>query len=374
MEEPHATSTTALASTAGIPDWPAIIGADRPRLPLVLLYHSIADASDDPWGVRVSPENFERQMAIIAHHCTPTRLAEMHEKLPGNRLPPRTVVVTFDDGYIDNLLIAKPIMQRLGVPGTVFVASGYVDRAEEFWWDDLERLVLQPGRIARRVTVPIGDKHHQWHIGADFCLPRFRRRFQQWRNRYYAYDISPDAIALQTPRQRMFRPLWELLRSAPSVQAREQALDALRAQSHPFVASRPRNRCCTSAQLREIAEDDLIEIGAHTVDHPSLGFLNRQHQRHELFESRRMLTETIGRPVESFAYPFGEVCDYNADTLHLLAEAGYLRACTNHTEREASMPSVDRFRIPRHIAQNHDADRFVQWLANTFAKYGGGER
>jgi peptidoglycan/xylan/chitin deacetylase (PgdA/CDA1 family) len=64
------------------------------------------------------------------------------------------VVVTFDDGYADNLYEAKPLLEHYGIPGTFFVVTGYLaqqaERAHEFWWDELERVVMQPEHVARQ--------------------------------------------------------------------------------------------------------------------------------------------------------------------------------------------------------------------------------
>lgn len=357
-----------------IPPWPQRPGADKPRLPIVLLYHSIADARGDPWGVRVDPENFERHIAIIAAHCAPMRLTDVLDAVRTDSVPPRSVVVTFDDGYVDNLLLAKPILQRYGVPGTVFVSSGYIDQPREFWWDELDRLVLQAGWMSRRVCINIGGERCEWPIGFDGFQPWPLSRLRRRATNFYAYQTSPEDIAQHRPRQRMYRPLWERLRKARSVAERERAMAELRRQSMPLIPSRRANWCVTAAQLRELAEGDVIEIGAHTVDHPSLGCLSREDQRREVFESRRAIEAIIQRPVVSFAYPFGEEMDYNDDTFALLGEAGFRQACTNNVKRSPLTPEVHQYRIPRHIAKNLNAERFAAALAEMFQHYGGGER
>lgn len=348
--------------------WPGA-AEPAPRLPLILLYHSISDPSRDPWGVRVSPSRFAEHMRILKERCTPMRLRDLDVALQSGDLPPRTVVVTFDDGYVDNLLTAKPAMERLGVPGTVFVASGYVGSDQEYWWDDLDRLLLQRGRLPREVSLSIGEQRMHWQLGSDAWLHWARWRWQQ-RQRFYAYEHEDAKIAMHTPRQRMYCDLWSAMRAAPSVAARENALRELRRACKPVLKPRPSCRCCTQAQLRDLAAGGLIEIGAHSVHHPSLGHLGIDEQRREIFESKQSLESIVQQPIEGFAYPFGEHVDFSAETIRLLQQAGYRRACINSNPRTPATRSVDRYQYPRHIVGDWDGARFIAKLAEWFAKFG----
>src|SRR5436190_14683687 len=111
-----------------VPPWPAIDSVHASNPPVILLYHSVCDVNTDPFGIRVSPRNFAEQMAVIAAHCRPMRLDRLREALQADDVPPRSVVVTFDDGFADNLLHAKPVLDRHHIPATIFVASGLVDQ------------------------------------------------------------------------------------------------------------------------------------------------------------------------------------------------------------------------------------------------------
>jgi peptidoglycan/xylan/chitin deacetylase (PgdA/CDA1 family) len=75
------------------------------------------------------------------------------------------VAVTFDDGYADNLLNGKPLLECYDVPVTVFVTSGYVGAGREFWADELERLFLQPGTLRQELCLAIKGRTHQWDLG-----------------------------------------------------------------------------------------------------------------------------------------------------------------------------------------------------------------
>jgi peptidoglycan/xylan/chitin deacetylase (PgdA/CDA1 family) len=106
----------------------------------ILLYHRVAQLGTDPQQLAVDPQTFDEQLTVLRETCTPVALGDVPGMLRARRLPRRPVAVTFDDGYRDNLHEAKPLLERHGVPATVFVASGYVGAGKEFWWDELDRL------------------------------------------------------------------------------------------------------------------------------------------------------------------------------------------------------------------------------------------
>jgi len=93
----------------------------------VLCYHSVSEAVDadvDPMPV----ERFRQHMEHIAKHHNPVRLIDMPDYLSGEKiLPENPVVVTFDDGYLDNYQNAWPILKSLNIPATIFLVSGFMD-------------------------------------------------------------------------------------------------------------------------------------------------------------------------------------------------------------------------------------------------------
>ena len=335
------------------PAWPG--SRSGAGAPLVLLYHSVARTLSDPWGVRVQPRNFAEQMTVLREHAHPMSLPEFHAALDAGAVPARAVVVTFDDGYVDNLLVAKPVMIRHRVPGTVFVASGYVGSSREYWWDELDRLLLSPGALPRHFTVAVGDNTFNADLQGDASLSLLKawrsRRWRGWQ------------AACPTRRHPVYRDLWELLRKATTAQ-REAALESLRIKFNRREGGRPTHRCVTLPQLRELAADGLIEIGAHTATHPSLGAISVDDQRREISESKAALEGMLQKAITSFAYPFGSKDDYSQATIDLLKWAAFSRACSNFPE--AISPQTDRFQLPRRVVQDWDGREFIAWLEKWF--------
>ncbi len=115
--------------------------ATRPAGAIILMYHSVA--RDEEAGFiepanRIAPRHFERQMAFLRARRRVVALSALVEDLVRGRTPPAgTVCITFDDGYRDNLTVAAPILEKYRLPATLFLATGYIERAENQWSDTL---------------------------------------------------------------------------------------------------------------------------------------------------------------------------------------------------------------------------------------------
>src|SRR5437870_12225818 len=79
---------------------------------LILMYHRVTELPNDPYLLAIKPKHFAEQMEVIRKRCIPMRLQELVQALRGGRVPNRAVVITFDDGYADNLHDAKPLLER----------------------------------------------------------------------------------------------------------------------------------------------------------------------------------------------------------------------------------------------------------------------
>ena len=125
---------------------------------VILMYHRIIDIPSSPYHGIVSPEHFEQHMEYISRTFHPIRLIDVQESIRHNSLPNGGVVVTFDDGYADNYDHAYPILQNYQVPATIFVTSGHVDSPREYWWDELERILLLPDHLPENVPISVFDE------------------------------------------------------------------------------------------------------------------------------------------------------------------------------------------------------------------------
>lgn len=126
----------------------------------VLCYHRVLDATDPEYGsadpaLVTTSHVFERQMEIISRCFHPVGLRETLQWSDGQgHLPPRAVLVTFDDGTADTYSTAFPIMKRFCIPGVVFLATGFIGTRERHWTDVVhERIAARSGRRAASAEV-----------------------------------------------------------------------------------------------------------------------------------------------------------------------------------------------------------------------------
>lgn len=282
----------------------------------ILMYHRIAEEACDPYGLCVSPLHFRQHLvaALDAGFRFGT-LSELQARARWGAMPGRTLAVTFDDGYLDNLTAGWPVLQELGIPATMFIPSGQIGGRAEFWWDALDRVFLRPGRLPARLNLRLDGL--EFDIGLEGAETYGEEEFPHrcgWRLGTPAPGRRQAAMA---------EAYAHLASRPPEVQAR--AAEALLTWVELGPAPRDTHRTMTAEELCCLAGDPLIEIGAHTVGHPRLSDQSAERQRSELRQGRADLETLLNRPVRGIAFPHGA---FNATTLRETAEAGYAYACT----------------------------------------------
>ncbi|MBF0522608.1 MAG: polysaccharide deacetylase family protein [Candidatus Omnitrophica bacterium] len=211
----------------------------------VLMYHFVVD-SDHYVPNFVSPKNFEKQMAYLARHkFYVMRFDELIQRVNHHQgFPPKSVVITFDDGYVDNYTNAFSVLKKYHFPAIIFMPSD--------------------------------------HIG---------------------------------------------------LQGRLSLL-----------------------QLQEMIASG-IDVGSHGRNHLYLPTLSLEKAKDEVFNSKRILEQRLGSPVDYFAYPQG---GFNEQIITFVKQAGYKGACT--TNRGNNRLNKDIFELKRIRLSDHDNSDFILWL------------
>jgi peptidoglycan/xylan/chitin deacetylase (PgdA/CDA1 family) len=263
----------------------AIGVAARPRAFQILSYHRVND-DEDPFFGSVPTRVFEQHMSYIAGTYRVLTVEELVERTRRGTLPPNALAITFDDGYRDNLTHAAPILLRLGLPATIFVATGLIGTAEIPWFDRLAMAFK---------TTPETSVLTPW--GQVLSLASSRDRL--------------DALA-QVLAQFKRQPDDEM----------RQMLDGL------LAALRVNDR--TNFKDLMLTWDDVnalaglgFSIGAHTVHHPILSRVSLERARTEIEGSRTMIESACGPVPTAFAYPNGTADDYTNAIKNLVREAGF---------------------------------------------------
>ena len=175
---------------------------------------------------------------------------------------------------------------------------------------------------------------------------------------YRWWDIGDEDDP--TPRHHLYRTLWQLLYPMRDVE-RRKALDDLLAWGNAKSKGRLTHRVLSASEVVQLAQGGLVELGAHSVTHASLPTLPMALQQNEIQESKKYLEETVGRPVSSFAYPYG---DYTAETVAVVREAGLACACT--TISDGVRRRTDHYQSPRVQVLDWDGEEFARQLSKGF--------
>ena len=298
------------------------------------MYHRIAEVKADPWQLAVAPNRFEEQLSVLRHLREPLTMTEFVNGLERGELPANAVAVTFDDGYVDNLQNAKPRLAQAGIPATVFIATGSVGSAREFWWDELARLILHSGEINFELLIA-GDL-------LRLALPTEPLPVSPWN----------DWQRPRTERESAYLAIWERLQSLSSSE-RENAMTSLRAaieSQGPSSDDLPMTAC----EVRELASDGLIQVGAHSITHPLLTKLPPVERWREIAISKRECEQLVHGRIEAFAYPHGA---FDNDTCAMVREAGFRLACATRG-KAVNIRQFDSLTLPRLQVMNWTGEAF----------------
>jgi peptidoglycan/xylan/chitin deacetylase (PgdA/CDA1 family) len=306
----------------------------RQRAAVVLMYHRISDEAHEPNWLAVSPSNFEQHLIHIRQAYRPISLLDLAEAVQDGAIPPRSVVVTFDDGYANNCTRALPLLEAAQVPATTFVTAGHVNSSREFWWDELSQLILAAPAVPPTLSLQI-----------------------QGRN--FIYNT-----ATTEQRQDVYVHLTDMMKPLPAA-VQNRVLNNLARWSGLKRKVRKDYRVMTTAELKQLSQSKYVDIGAHTMNHPILPTLPPEAQYDEIVNSRRWLQATLDQPVLTFAYPNG---DFAHETTKIVEVAGFRTACITVTGRVK--PGDDLFRLRRCAVNDWDKETFKHNLEAAFMASG----
>jgi peptidoglycan/xylan/chitin deacetylase (PgdA/CDA1 family) len=290
---------------------------------LVLNYHRIGSVEGHPLddGVMSATEaDFRAQVRFLrGHFDLPPLEAVMSAAEQGFRFSRPTALITFDDGYRDNFELALPILREAGVPAVLFICPHFVVAQPLPFWDFVAYVLKKTTVKTLTLTYPF-----EFHANLEQESPRAA--------------ATRLLTALGNHRSPQDEPrFFEHLQERGEVQV---PLDALR--RHLFMSW---------DEVRQAAAAGLA-IGSHTLTHPVLAHQSEDEQRREMIESKRVLEEQLGQPVETIAYPFGQPDCFSDVTKRLAQEAGYRLGFSYYGG--INRPShADRFDVNR-VAVDYD--------------------
>jgi peptidoglycan/xylan/chitin deacetylase (PgdA/CDA1 family) len=280
-------------------------------MPRILMYHRFGGDGEFrrlPAGV------FEEQLRFLRRSFRILSLREISAHLRnGSSLPLNALAITVDDGYVDFMELAYPLLQRYKTPATLYVVASFADGKDWLWMDKLQYII----RSANPGCYPLA-------AGERGCTLRLTS------------EVERDAA-------------WESLADrglGMSIADRARLIHLVaESLSVELPASPPPEfRSVTWDDLRSL-DPALVEVGCHSMSHPILSRCSPDEQEVEIVDAKALLESRLGRLSESYCYPNGQAQDFDDNCVQLVAASGFRSAVV------ASEGLVDArtspFQIPR---------------------------
>ena len=295
------------------------------RLPVlsVFTYHRLValegEGELDRGVVEASAQELREQLAIIKAHCTVVSASEVRRFCSGQRRPPpNAVMISFDDGYRDNLDLALPILQEAGVPATFFIPTSYPEAGRLFWWD--------------RVALVI---HRCQKERAELDYP------------------TPIALSPSRDPEAAVKRVCAAIKRTPGVDLGRLWEELERATGVSIGADEERRLAAAAimdwSQIRALRRAGM-DVQSHSHSHRVLDTLSPEEATRDLVTSRRVLSDALGEPVHAVAYPVGY--ELRGAFRRAVAEAGFEIGFTNNSGM-CLTSRVDPLNVPRVAMDRH---------------------
>ena len=277
---------------------------------VILLYHRVSpDKGVNPLGTVISTDLFEKQMKYLKEKYEIISLQKCYAE-GINKSQNLRVAITFDDGYLDNFKYAYPILKKLDISATFFLATDYVDSGKPIWDQQLQMMLNEC-----KDNLKIED------INNNFLLER--RSVSQKDNTFLWESINYLRFIGPSRRNEILDPIFHSL---------DQEIDFS-------------NVRCLSWDEVKTMRDGGMHFGSHGCSHSSLVKLSDIEIEKEILESKRILEEQLSEDCIFFALPFGSQLDFNQRIIKKINEIGYLKCLLNI--RGNNLIDSDQFALKR---------------------------
>lgn len=283
----------------------------------ILLYHgvtnTISDGIENYAQKHVPVSVFIEQMKYIKNNCTLLSIDEVVSINQSNlHYPPRSVVVTFDDGFRNNYTVAAPVLHDFKIPAVFYISSGVVNTTQMFWVDVLEDCLNQTKK--QRITMVL-DEPHSFNVSSEpekisalnkiklFCKNNYARKDLVIENVLEATGVTPSTE--HSPNYEKIS--WE--------------------------------------ELCRLNRDNLFTVGGHSLYHEILTGLDSDTMKINIKMSLKLLQYNLDKSVIHYSYPEGQRKDYNREIILFLKEQGIV--CCPTARVGLNDPSIDLFNLRR---------------------------
>lgn len=258
----------------------------------IVMYHGIVDDDYDfeCWWL-INKSKFIRQINYLNNNFN---IISIDDALDEKNLSDNSCILTFDDGYKSVLTLAYPVLSKMNIPFTVYITTGPVEKRTLLWVDQVFAYL------------------HEHHIDNNIML------LMGMANYSYLY---------QTNKTKLITKVINRLKQIEYEKKNELIKLLIDGNQFKNFMLKPETRSfemLTVDDIRKLADDPMVTMGAHTVNHEILTRMPLHDAVKEISESRYTLEKWIGRNVYHFAYPDG---NYNTQLAESVKQIGFKSAC-----------------------------------------------
>ncbi len=308
---------------------------------LVLNYHRVGDAAATPYDSGTfgpTAEQFDWQLRYLKSHFNCVTLGEALAMIAAEAPLRSSLLLTFDDGYLDNYQTAFPLLRSHGLQATFFLPTDFIGTNRIPWWDTIAYIVKHSRRSAFRISYP---------QTSEFC-------------------IQPGDAAATVFQILSLCANTSTTDHGPLIDELETACDCQRPNGST-------ERCFMNWDEAREMQAGGMAFGSHTHSHEILSGLSPERQAFELSESRAILERELGRTIDTLSYPVGWPYTFNDHTLEAVRQSGYRAAFSFYggANVRESMNWLDIRRDCSH-SPNPELFRLQSTLAAVGHRIGGG--
>jgi len=273
----------------------------------ILVYHGIS-YDKDPLNMNIAPDIFESQIRYLKKNYKIISLDKAIDIINNKNIDDNYCVITFDDGYKNNIDFALPILIKYSADATIFVTCDSVESGN-FSWSLLNDAIYKSNKT-------------------DLDLSK--------------YGIDSLSIVTDVDKLYAIRFLHNILKQLPDEKKKEIQDHIV---YHEETCGSHEREMLNWIEIVEMLETGLITIGGHTMSHPILSKVSSQIAFNEIVGCKNIIQSKIGIKVNHFAYPNGRTDDFTDETVRIIKDSGYASACT--TAHGINTGTIDLYRLKR---------------------------
>lgn len=274
---------------------------------LILNYHRVQDKNNVFFMSDIDHYTFNWQMHIISQYLTPIDLTDAVLKLENNKLLAGSIAVTFDDGYKDNFSDALPILKKMGVPATFFIATGFLNGG--IMWNDV---------VIESIKRTNKDEINLSHVG----LKRYSLTTKG--EKIIAIEHIINAIK--------YKSLFD----------REELITDI---NEICEVKLPDNLMMNDDEVNQLYDSGMA-IGGHTSNHPIFSCESNNVVEEEVLDGKFYLEKILHIQLSAFAYPNGKLGkDYEPIHADIIKKAGF--KCAVSTNWGVNNKKTDLYQLMR---------------------------